>query len=94
MSGGGKLGAPENYYLARIESPMSKELPAYVCECGDIIEALDMTFNEGEAFKALWRLARARQGFGKPGAAHQYDADKVAHYGARVAIHSPKLKKE
>jgi hypothetical protein len=36
----------------------------------------------------------ARQGFGKPGAAHQYDADKVAHYGARVAIHSPKLKKE
>ena len=44
-----------------------------------------MTFNEGEAFKALWRLAAARQGRVKAGGNPVYDADKVAHYGARTA---------
>ena len=81
---GGKL-AGDHYYRVQVAEPISPEVPAYTAECADIIEALGMTFNEGEAFKALWRLAAARQGRGKPGNKAQYDADKAAHYGARVA---------
>lgn len=84
---GGKQSASSYYHVA-IGQPMQAGASPYVAECADIIEALDMTFSEGEAFKALWRLAAARQGRGKPGNALQYDADKVAHYGARVAAHT------
>ncbi len=87
-SGGGKLSG-DHYYRVQVPSPISPELVPYIAECADIIEALGMTFNEGETFKAVWRLAAARQGRGKAGGDPQYDADKVAHYGARVASHSP-----
>lgn len=82
---GGKLSG-NHYYRVDVAEPISPELKPYTAECGDIIEALGMTFNEGEAFKALWRLAAARQGRGKPGNKPEYDADKVAHYGGRVAV--------
>lgn len=81
---GGKLTG-DHYYRVAVREPMASDLQPYRAECADIIEALDMTFNEGEAFKALWRLAAARQGRGKPGNKPQYDADKAAHYGQRVA---------
>lgn len=81
---GGKLSG-KHYYQVSITSPMNPELPPCTVECADIIEALGMTFNEGEAFKAVWRGAAARQGRGKPGNDAQYDADKAAHYGARIA---------
>lgn len=84
---GGKLTG-NHYYRVEVPEPMAPDVAPYTAECADIIEALDMTFSEGEAFKALWRLAAARQGRGKPGNALQYDADKVAHYGARVAAHT------
>jgi hypothetical protein len=84
-SGGGKLSGA-HYYRVEVRAPISPELGPYSAECADIIEALGMTFNEGEAFKAIWRLAAARQGRVKStGAGPQYDADKAAHYGARVA---------
>ena len=83
-SGGGKL-AGDHYYRVTVNDPISPEVKPYTAECADIIESLGMTFNEGEAFKALWRLAAARHGRGKAGNKPQYDADKVAHYGARVA---------
>jgi len=82
---GGKLKG-NHYYLAYVVSPINPETPSYTAECSDIIESLNMTFNEGEAFKALWRLAASRQGRGKPGNKAKYDADKAAHYGNRVAI--------
>ncbi len=82
---GGKLSGG-HYYRVEVPDPISPEVKPYVAECADIIEALGMTFNEGEAFKALWRLAAARQGRGKPGNQPQYDADKVAHYGERVKV--------
>lgn len=82
---GGKLKG-DHYYRVTVAEPISPELQPYTAECADIIEALGMTFNEGEAFKALWRLAASRQGRGKPGNLPQYDADKAAHYGARVAV--------
>ena len=81
---GGKLSG-NHYYRIKVAEPMSDELQPYTAECADIIEALGMTFNEGEAFKAIWRLAASRQGNGKPGNKAEYDADKVEHYGARVA---------
>lgn len=81
---GGKLSG-KHYYRVDVSEPISPELSPYSAECADIIEALGMTFNEGECFKALWRMAAARQGNGNPGADAQYDADKVAHYGQRVA---------
>lgn len=81
---GGKLKG-DHYYRVTVAEPISPEVQPYTAECADIIEALGMTFNEGEAFKALWRLAAARRGRAKPGTVPQYDADKVAHYGARVA---------
>lgn len=84
-SGGGKLKG-DHYYRVEVKDPISPEVAPYVAECADIIEALNMTFNEGEALKALWRLAAARQGRGKPGNKPVYDADKVAHYGGRVAV--------
>lgn len=81
----GKKLSGDHYYRVKVDAPMSEEVPAYTAECGDIIEALDMTFNEGEAFKAIWRMAAARQGRGKPGNKAQYDADKAAHYASRIA---------
>ena len=87
-SGGGKLERKANYYQVDIARPVDPESAPYLAECADIIEALNMTFNEGEAFKALWRLAAARQGRAKAGGNPVYDADKVAHYGARTAAHT------
>lgn len=81
---GGKLQG-NHYYRVEVAHPISSEVAPYVAECGDIIEALGLTFNEGEAFKAIWRLAAARQGRTKVGNDFQYDADKVAYYGSRVA---------
>lgn len=86
---GGTLSG-DHYYRVRVDAPISDEVDPYTAECSDIIEALNMTFNEGEAFKALWRLAASRQGRGKPGSKAQYDADKIAHYGARVAAQTRK----
>lgn len=90
---GGKLSG-NHYYRVQVAEPMSSELQPYTAECADIIEALGMTFNEGEAFKALWRLAASRQGRGKPGNKAQYDADKVKHYGERVAVQVSREKPE
>lgn len=82
-SGGGKLSG-DHYYRVRVVEPIAPDVQPYTAECSDIIEALNMTFNEGEAFKAIWRLAAGRQGRtkNKP----QYDADKAAHYGGRIAV--------
>lgn len=47
--------------------------------CNDVIDALDMNFNQGEAFKALWRCGR------KPGVPKSYDLDKVVYFAGREA---------
>lgn len=91
-TGGAQKG--NHYYRVTVRTPMSDELDPYVAECADIIEALDMTFNEGECFKALWRACRARQGHGKPGGSQMYDAEKVAHYGQRVLAHAQRCATE
>lgn len=56
----------------------------YKAECGDIIDALQLTFNEANIFKGIWRTANARLNNGKPGHSALYDAEKIAHYANRI----------
>ena len=46
-----------------------------------------MNFNEGEAFKAIWRKAAQRtHNVGKEGNTSLRDAEKMAHYSNRELI--------
>jgi len=76
-------GGSVEYYRVTIDKPTSGG-PAYVAECNDIIEALNMTYAEGNAFKAVWRHALARQGKGKEGNTALYDAEKIEFFGRRL----------
>ena len=78
-------GGSVSYYKVRIDAPLSGN-DAYTAECNDIIEALGMTYAEGNAFKAIWRLCAARTlGAKKRGYTDGlYDAEKVAFFGARM----------
>ena len=77
-------GGLNNYYVVTIKNPQRKEQEPYQAECEDIIQALGMTFDEGCAFKALWRNAAARMGNGKPGNETLYDCEKLVHYSNRI----------
>lgn len=82
-------GGDNNYYVVEVSKP--KRNKPYVAECEDIIESLNMSFQEGAAFKAIWRKASARSGNGKPNDDALRNAEQVAHYGKRmVAIESGK----
>jgi hypothetical protein len=79
-------GGAVSYYKVRIEHPTTVGARSYIAECNDIIEALGMTFAEGEAFKAIWRSCAART-LDKRKQGYQdglYDAEKVAFYGKRM----------
>lgn len=76
-------GGSSDYYKVLVASPTTAPEP-YTAECNDIIEALEMTFAEGNAFKALWRLAAARLGQGKPGTTARYDSEKIVFFGHRI----------
>lgn len=72
-------GGSSSHYVIDVYRPL--EGSPYRAQCLDIITTLNMTFAEGEAFKALWRKAAARLGNGKPGNTALYDAEKVKFYG-------------
>lgn len=78
-------GGKVNYYEIQITHPTRDGREPYVAECNDIIEALGLSFSEGEAFKAIWRKGAARIKPGKRG--HDgglYDAEKASFYGKRM----------
>jgi len=78
-------GGSSGYYRAFVEFPTT--LPAsYAAECNDIIESLDMTFAEGNVFKAVWRTATARKGKQKKGNNAKYDAEKMVFFAERILI--------
>lgn len=77
-------GGLNNWYVVPVKNPQRKEQEPYQAECEDIIQALGMTFDEGCAFKALWRNAAARMGNGKPGNTSVYDCEKLVHYANRI----------
>ena len=78
-------GGSVSYYKAPVAAPLSGCAP-YVAECNDIIEALGMTYAEGNAFKAIWRLCAARTlGVKKRGYTDGlYDAEKEEFFGSRM----------
>lgn len=49
----------------------------YKAECADIAEALDMTANEANMFKEIWRSAAQRQGKKKKGHSQLRGAEKI-----------------
>ncbi|MCD1628452.1 hypothetical protein K7I15_00890 [Marinobacter shengliensis] len=77
-------GGDNDYWLLHIPNP--KRLEPYTVECEDIIEAMEMTFQEGEAFKALFRKCKIRMGDGKPGDSELRCSEKVAHFGQRMVV--------
>lgn len=76
-------GGSNDYYKVQVDSPTSGG-DAYTAECNDIIEALQMNYAEGNAFKALWRHALARRGIGKQGNTQKYEAEKVEFFAKRL----------
>lgn len=87
-------GGLNNWYVVPVKHPQRKEQEPYQAECEDIIQALGMTFDEGCAFKALWRNAAARMGNGKPGNTAVYDCEKLVHYSNRLLAKALLLAKE
>lgn len=88
-------GGSVSYYRVQVDNPTSGGLP-YVAECNDVIEALGMTYAEGNAFKALWRRCAARTlGLAKKGYSDGlYDAEKVVFFGQRlVSLESHNVRK-
>lgn len=80
-------GGSVSYYSCPVDDPISGGNP-YIAECGDIIEALGMDFNEGNAFKAIWRKCAART-LNLRKKDYQdglYDSEKVVYYGERMVV--------
>lgn len=79
-------GSSSNYYKVYVKHPTTLPEP-YEAECNDVIESLQMTFAEGNAFKAIWRKAKSRQGVKKKGYDNGvYDSEKVVFFGERMLI--------
>lgn len=77
-------GGDNDYWVAIINQP--KRMAPYSAECEDLIEHFQMSFQEGEAFKAIWRNGMLRLGAGKPGDSHIRNAEKVEHFGHRMRV--------
>ena len=89
-------GGSVSYYRVHVSRPTSDDVQPYRAECNDIIEALGMNYAEGNAFKALWRRAAARNlGMAKKGYEDGlYDAEKVVFFGQRLVAQESALKAE
>lgn len=75
-------GKNASYYDIDVSSLSGKDVGmSYSVSCIDVICGLQMTFAEGEAFKAIWRKAAARMGNAKVDHNPLYDAEKVVYYG-------------
>lgn len=81
-------GGSNDYYKVTVARPTSGVEP-YTAECNDIIEALQMTYAEGNAFKAIWRHALARRGIGKQGNTQKYEAEKAEFFAKRLVEQAP-----
>ena len=80
-----KTGGSVDYYKCHVADPIDPTSNPYTAESIDIIEALGMTFAEGEAFKAIWRTCTGRMGGAvKADNKALYNAEKVEFFGARI----------
>lgn len=87
-------GGKVNYYLAYVEAPQRESQAPYVAECEDIIEALELNFDEANIFKELWRGANARLNQGKKGHIPIYGAEKIHHYAGRILRREQRKEKQ
>lgn len=74
-------GSSVSYYTVKLENDVE-------VECNDIIEALGMSYAEGNAFKAIWRKCAA-QTLGKSKKGYDnglYDSEKVVFFGERMVV--------
>jgi hypothetical protein len=78
-------GNSVDYYKVKVDSPTTQESP-YSAEANDIIEALGLTFAEGNLLKAVWRIAADRKGLKKKGNNSVYDAEKLVFFANRVLV--------
>jgi len=73
-----------DYYRVGVTHPITETQVPYIAECGDIMESLNMTYAEANAFKAIWRTAAARTlGLEKSGNTSLRDAEKIKFFGHR-----------
>ena len=79
IAGGGLV----NYYIVEVKHPQRNVSP-YTAECEDLIEALELSFDEANIFKEIWRTARGRQGEGKDGNNTLRATEKMVHYANRL----------
>jgi hypothetical protein len=79
-------GGSSDYYTVSIKNPTTPGKAPYEAECNDIIEALNMSFAEGNVFKAQWRKAALKMGQGKHGTTALYDAEKIVFFGNRQVV--------
>lgn len=86
-------GGSSSYYKVDVTHPTTSDAP-YQAECNDVIEALGLTFTEGNIFKAIWRIAADRQGKKKKGNNSVYDAEKVVFFAERLLIQEKSKDKE
>jgi len=85
MSAETKLtGGNVNYYLANVPHPQREYQQPYQAECDDIADALQLTPDEKDIFKEIWRTANARLHNGKPGHKAIYGAEKIVHRAGRI----------
>ena len=79
-------GKSVSYYTVTVSKPTNPDREPYDAECNDIIEALGMSYAEGNAFKAIWRRCAARTlGKAKRGYTDGlYDAEKAHFFAGRM----------
>lgn len=77
-------GGSCDYYRVGITHPTSKDQVAYIAECNDIIESLELTYAEANIFKEIWRTAAERTlGLKKAGNTNVRAAEKVVFFADR-----------
>ena len=77
-------GGRVNYYLCFVPHPQREDQAPYTGECEDLIRYLELTPDEANIFKEIWRSANARKHRGKPGHSALYGAEKIVHYAGRI----------
>lgn len=83
-----------NYYSIEIKHPKRPDRAPYVFEVEDLIQASNMTFQEGTLLKSLFRSVMEREfGIGKVGGDYIRDAEKMVH-SAQEVLRARKIAKE
>lgn len=84
--GVGSSGGSCDYYKVLVEHPTTQGVDAYLAECNDIVEALQLTPAEFNIFKEIWRGAAARQGREKAGHTAVRGAEKCVFFSQRMLV--------